>query len=148
MGQEKYWLVPRDKAALLIAMMKALAGNAHISFEGNLSRCEFPPELHRSVEETATLRRGTIAPVQDFVVLPLEQETIRPILDTVLPDSRFMNDVIHVQIEKGGTLQFWAYDNFHPDCVGCGPDVPRQLLEQLRLSGVLRSYQTHPVDPP
>jgi hypothetical protein len=87
MGQEKYWLVPRDKAALLIAMMKALAGNAHISFEGNLSRCEFPPELHRSVEETATLRRGTIAPVQDFVVLPLEQETIRPILDTVLPDS-------------------------------------------------------------
>jgi hypothetical protein len=141
MAQEKYRLVPRDKAGLLIAMMKALAGNAHISFEGKLLQCEFPPELDRSTEETATLRRGTIVPVQDFVVLPLEQETIRPILDTVLPNSRFMNDVIHVQIEKGGALQFGAYDYFHPDCVGCGPDVPQQLLEQLRLGGVLRSYQ-------
>jgi hypothetical protein len=148
MGQEKYRLVPRDKAGLLIAMMKALAGHAHISFEGNLLGCEFPPELDQSMEETATLRRGTIFPVEDFVVLPLEPETIRPILDTVLPDSRFMNDVIHVQIEKGGELQFGAYDNFHPDCVGCGPDVPRQLLEQLRLSGVLRSYHIQPMDAP
>jgi len=141
MTEDRLWLVARDKAGLLIAMMKTLAGNAHISFEGDLSRCVFPPELDRSESETAILRRQTIAPVQDFVLLRLEPETIQPILGTVLPESRFMKHVIHIQIEKDGVLQFAAYDNFHRDCVECGPGVPRELLERLRLSGVLRSYE-------
>ena len=58
----------------------ALAGGARISFEGDLRHCVFPPELPRSSAETFVLRRNTIAPVQDFVVLPLEPETIAPIL--------------------------------------------------------------------
>jgi hypothetical protein len=131
-------LVVRDKAGLLIAMVKALAGHAHVSFEGNLSRCRFPPEVHRTDRETETLRRQTILPVQDFVALPLEPETVEAILATVLTDSRFMKDVIHVQIEREGALQFGAYDNFHRDCIWCGPGVSRELLEQLRSSGVLR----------
>jgi hypothetical protein len=147
MAQEHYRLVARDKAGLLIAMMKALAGHALISFEGDLSRCGFPPELDRSERETESLRRNTILPVQDFIVLPLEPETIQPILGTVLPDSRFMKDVIHIQIEKDGVLQFGAYDNFHRDCVGCGPGVPHELLERLRVSGVLRSYEADPDHP-
>jgi hypothetical protein len=98
--REHHRLVARDKAGLLIAMMKELVGNAHISFEVNLSRCEFPPQLDCSDRETEILRRQTMLPMQDFVVLPLESETIQPFLNTVLPGSRFMKDIIHVPDRK------------------------------------------------
>ncbi len=125
-------------------MMRALAGNAHISFEGDLSRCGFPPHLHPDPLETPALRRQTLVPQQDFVVLPLEPENIRPILDVVLPDRRFMEDIIHIQIEKHGSLQFGAYDNFHPECVVCCAGIGQDLLDHLKQNGVLRSWTIPP----
>jgi hypothetical protein len=140
---ERYWLVARDEPGLLVAMMRALAGGAHISFEGDLSRCRGLLALPgTSTEETGTLRRQTLYPVQEFVVLPLEPETVRPILAEVLPEGRVVREIIHVQIERGGRLAFGAYDNFHRDCVVCWPAVPHELLEHLRVSGVLRSWET------
>jgi hypothetical protein len=145
--QDHYWLVPgassRDKAELLTAMMKALAGNAYISFEGDLSHCRFPADLTCSAEETAILRRNTIHPRQDFVIISLETATIDQILDTVLPEDKFVKEVTHIQIERDGTLQFGAYDNFHPECV-MSIGVPHLRLDQLRSSGALRSYQLAP----
>jgi hypothetical protein len=137
---DRYWVVARDKPGFLIAMMKALVGNAHISFEGDLSRCEFPGEVPKRSTETSVLKRQTSQPVQDFVVLPLEPETIRPILDVVLPDRRFMTDIIHIQIEKDGKIEFGAYDNFHPECIVCFLGVGTNLLDQLKEKGVIRSW--------
>jgi hypothetical protein len=85
--------------------------------------------------------------VQEFVVLPLEPGTIHPILAEVLPEGRVVRDIIHVQIERGGRLAFGAYDNFHRECVVCWQAVPRELLEQLRNSGVLRSWESVPAEP-
>src|SRR5438552_2787504 len=111
---QQYWLVARDKPGLLIAMMRALAGDAHISFEGDLSRCRELFDLPgASMQETEVLRRQTLYPVQDLVVLPLEPDGIRAILDAVLPEGRVVHDIVHVQIETAGRLEFGAYDNFH-----------------------------------
>ena len=53
----QYWIDPRDKPGLLRVMMNTLAGDAHISFEGDLSRCVFPEHLKPSGDATETLRR-------------------------------------------------------------------------------------------
>lgn len=138
---ERFWPVARDKPGLLVAMMRALAGDARISFEGDLRRCVFPPHLNPSGEETSALRRSTAYPRQDFVVLNLTAESVRPILEVVLSDRRYLDDVIHIQIERGGELQFGAYDHFHPECIVCfPPDVTPELLDRLQASGVIRSW--------
>jgi hypothetical protein len=76
------------------------------------------------------------------VVLPLEQDTVQPILDVVLPDRRFMDDIVHIQIEKKGRLEFGAYDNFHSECIVCFLGVSTDLLDKLRTNGVIRSWTT------
>jgi hypothetical protein len=139
---DRYWIAARDKPGLLIAMMRALAGNAHLSLEGDLPRCLFPPELGAEADETSTLKRHTLVPQLDFVVLPLEPHTVQQVLDVVLPDNRFMNDIIHIQIEKSGRLEFGAYDNFHPECIVCFLGVKESLLNELLDSGVIRSWTT------
>src|SRR5262245_19152181 len=128
---DRYWPIARDKPGLLIAMMRLLKGDAHISLEGNLSRCVFPSALNPSFEETDALRRQTIYPKQDFVVLPLPPESIRPILDVILPENRYLKDVYHIQIERCGKLQFGSYDQFHAECIVCfPPDVSPELLDR------------------
>jgi len=137
---DRYWLVARDKPALLRAMMVELAGNAHISFEGDLTRCEFGGQLEPNGNETFVLHRQTAFPRHGFVVLPLEVHTVQPILDAVLPASRYMNDIVHIQIEKMGRLEFGSYDNFHAECIVCFHGVPRTTLDRLLASGVITSW--------
>ena len=138
--QDRYWLIARDKPGLLTRMMRFLAGEARISFEGNLSRCKFPLTIASADEEDSILRRQTIEPRQDFVILQLEHDTIRPILDIVLPDNRFMEDIVHIQIEKHGELQFGSYDNFHHECIVCFLGVPTKFLDELAQTGVIKSW--------
>jgi hypothetical protein len=139
--QDRFWPIARDKPGLLIAMMRALAGNSHISFEGDLSRCRFGETLFPSGEETEVLRRHTLVPKQDFVVLPLPPDSVRPILDVVLADNRYLDDILHIQIERAGLLQFGAYDQFHPECTVCfPPGIGLEILEELRTSGVIRAW--------
>jgi hypothetical protein len=138
---DRFWPVAGDKPGLLIAMMRELAGDAHISFEGNLSRCQFLPTLRPSFEETPALRRRTAYPKQDFVVLPLLPESVRPILDLILPDNRYLDDIIHIQIERAGELQFGSFDQFHHECiVGFPPGVTPDMLNRLQSSGAIRSW--------
>ena len=70
-GPLKFWKV-QDKRRLLLAMMEELAGDAHISFEGDFRGLPLLSTLGASQEETRALKRATVWPKQDFVVLPLE----------------------------------------------------------------------------
>jgi hypothetical protein len=138
-----YLIDARDKPGLLIAVARALAGGAHISFEGDLSCCALQRLPNASVDETEHLRRNTLSPLQDFVVLPLEPDTLKSILDEVLPDARLLKQIIHVQIVKLGRLAFGAYDNFHRDCTVALDPLLVPLLDALRTSGVVRSYAAY-----
>lgn len=140
MSEQWVHIVAPDKPALLIAMMRELAGDAYISFEGDLHWIDWNGVS--GVEESKTcLRRQTLTPELDFVVLPLTAET-QPLIWKTLSKVDHLADsgIIHTQIEKEGKLAFGAYDNFHADCVTASDAVSRSLLEGLIRSGVIRSY--------
>jgi hypothetical protein len=137
----RFWLIARDKPGLLIAVMRTLVGNAHISFEGDLASCQLAHISGASGDETELLKRATIYPLQDFIVCPLEPETINLILAESLPAGRVVRDVIHVQIEKAGRLAFGAYDNFHPECICASAPITEELLDRLVANGILRSFE-------
>ncbi len=98
-------------------MMKSYTGDAHLSLEGDLSKCNLSHLEGVSGEETSALRRHTAYPKQDFVVIPLSEATMELILAAVLPDNRYMKDIIYIQIESQGSLVFGTYDNFHRECI-------------------------------
>ena len=138
---DQHWLAARDKPGLVAAMMKALAGGSRISFEGKLSCCRLTALPGASGEEAGALTRQTLFPRQDFVVLPLEPDTLRPILAEIMPSGRLVREIVHVQIERGGVLEFGSCDNVHPECVVSGPGVSDDLLAKLLAQGVLRAYE-------
>ena len=140
--QDRYWLIVRDKPALLMVMMRFLAGDAQISFEGDLSNCDFPLSIPHIAENQTILHRQTIAPELDFMTFALEPETIQPILEIVLPERRYMDEIIHIQIEKQGELQFGCYDNFHKDCIVCFLGVAPEFLDELKQKGIIKSWTT------
>src|SRR5260370_14868086 len=100
------WLV-RDKRGFLLAIMEELARNAHISFEGNLSNLRLGSVPGASEAETVVLKRNTLWPKQDFIVLPLEPSTGKAILSAI--GGTVPKSIIHVQIENEGVLEFGAY---------------------------------------
>ena len=140
----QYLIDARDKPALLAATMKTLAGDARISFEGNLSRVDFGSIAGTSNEETHILKRNTIEPLQDFVVLPLEPESVASILRALSFGGALSDDILHVQIEKAGRLEFGAYDNFHPDCVVACEGVLVPVLRHLLEQQISRSFHQVP----
>jgi hypothetical protein len=134
-----HWPNVRDKPSFLRRLMAELAGG-RMSLEGDLSRCNFPDAVVLAREEMGILRRNTLFPRQDFVVLRLEPETVAPIFKAVMA-AGLVRAIIHIQIERAGVMQLGAYDNFHPECVVTGPDVSAALLSEMHSSGVLRSFQ-------
>ncbi len=140
-SQGKFWHVS-DKRRLLLAMMKALAGDAHISFEGDLKALRFSSISGASMEETEALKRNTIWPKQDFIVVPLESSNINPIVSAI--GGTIPSTIIHIQIEKGGSLQFAAYDHFHPECIVFHPATDKTILESLVSEGIMRPYTQRP----
>jgi hypothetical protein len=125
-----------DKRRLLSAMMEELAGEAHISIEGDLSAMSLSSISGASKEETIALSRNTRWPKQDFIVLPLEPTTIKSIL--VAMGGTVPNSVVHVQIEKNDLIEFAAYDNFHPQCLLFGAAVAPAAIESLLTKSIMR----------
>ncbi len=132
------WLV-RDKRRFLLAIMEELAGNAHVSFEGDLRNLRLSSLPGASEAETASLKRNTLWPKQEFVVLPLEPSTSKTILSAI--GGTVPGSIIHVQIEKDGVLEFGAYDNFHPECIYFGGGLRQEFLESMVSQGLLKSVQ-------
>ena len=131
----KFWKV-RNKSQLLLAMMEELEGDAHVSFEGDLRTLRLSSYPGASDEPTAALKRNTTWPKQGFIVVPLEPYSGKKIITAL--GGAVPKAVLHVQIEKGGALQFGAYDRFHPECIFFGSAVRSELVESLVSKGILR----------
>jgi hypothetical protein len=140
----------RDRKRLIEALARAAAGDARISFEGDLSKCRLQDLPGASFEATRFLPRNTTRPVQEFVVLPLEADSVNAILDAV-PAAALDEDtdrkpwphdgdVLHVQIEKDSERWLVACDNFHPDCTWCADSIDEDLLATLLDQGVLKGF--------
>jgi len=136
-NENKFWLV-RDKRRLLLAMMEELAGDAHISFEGDFCGLRLLSMPGASQEETPALKRNTLLPKQDFVVLPLEPSMTKTIVSAI--GGTVPSAIIHIQIERNALLQFAAYDNFHPQCIVFGTGVKEAVLESLVSQSIMRPY--------
>jgi hypothetical protein len=119
--------------------MEELAGNAHISFEGNLRGLRLLNIPGASEDETVVLKRNTQRPKQDFIVVPLERSMGKTILSAI--GGNIPRKILHVQVEKVGLLEFGAYDNFHHECIFFGPALNSHFLEALVSRGVLKSWK-------
>ncbi len=137
--QKTYWINVRDKPAFLVSVMKELAGSdSQILFEGDLTKCDFSGIGKSELTgELFVCNKG--AP---FVVLPLSNENIKPILNQVLPYGRVVHKIEHIQIQKNGAIQLMVGDNFHNECISVGPEVSLELLSSLKGSGIVRRMQT------
>jgi hypothetical protein len=113
----------------LLAVMKELAGSAHISFEGDLRSLKLHALPGASEEETSVLKRATTRPRQDFVLVPLEASTEGAIIAAI--GGTVPRSVIHIQIEKNGRLEFGTYDTFHPECFFVGSGLTSSFIEGL-----------------
>jgi hypothetical protein len=131
-------LVVRDRTGLLLAIAEQLAGNARISFEGDLSNTRLTKMSGASEEETAILKRNTTWPKQDFVVLPLVPAMSKPLLSAL--GGALPSGVIHIQIEKDNVTEFAAYDNFQLLFFGKG--LSKHFLDSLVSLGVLKPKGT------
>ena len=133
------WLV-RDKPRLLLALVEELAGNSHISFEGDLQHFNLMKFAGASANETNVLKRNTLSPTQEFVVIPLSPSMGQQLLAAI---SRAVpRRILHIQIERDGVLQFAAYDSFDSDCLVWGPALKAEFFESLVSQGVLETMQT------
>jgi hypothetical protein len=123
------------KNRFLLAVMEELAGNAKICFEGDLQTLPILRFPGASTEETGAFKRNTTWPKQDFVIVPLEPSTVRPILAAI--GGTIPRDIWHILIAKAGKLEFAAYDNFHPECLYFGKALKQRFLESLVSDGLL-----------
>ncbi len=144
---EGYHLIARRPLALFERLLDRFCGNAHISFEGDLSKCDLRRIQVVSREPLGVLRSNTLYPKLDFVILPLEAETIEILKRQVLPRIGIRKRVIHTLIEKGGKLVFAAYNNMDPGCIWICNDVSEEFLQDLVESGSIKKYSpVHSLD--
>jgi hypothetical protein len=96
-AKHQFWKI-LDKRRFLVAAMKELAGAAHISFEGDLRLTRISELSNASGEESLVLKRNTLWPKQDFIVLPLETDVIGAISAAI--GGTVPKTILHIQIEK------------------------------------------------
>jgi len=118
-----------------MAALRELAGSAFVSFEGDLSGTALIGATSASDDQTKALKRNTLWPKQDFVVLPLEAETVGSIMTAV--GGTVPRSILHIQVEKDGRLELGLYDNFAPRGMFFGSAVTPQFIETLQNENVL-----------
>jgi len=137
-----WWrLDARNKPGLLWALMDEFQTNSKVSLEGHLQEFGLLGRSDASTEETPALKRNTIYPPYDFVVLPITADVKAALKKNLSSPGIFSRNgaLVHVQIERDGELVFGAYDQFHKDCVVV--HAPEALVAKLHCKGILRAYQ-------
>lgn len=123
-------------------MMQEFANDSYISFEGSLANLKFYDWPIASYVETSTLKRQTVSPELDFVVIPLTDQTLSDIWRELSKRDHLVREgIVHVQIDSDGTLVFGGYDNFHRECTVAYSGVSTAFLEGLKEKGVIRDYR-------
>ena len=124
-------------------MMTALASDStKISFEGTLANTELAVMPGVAHEEIGVLKRATLAPRLDFLVLPLTQQTLPAVSKAINSKIAFgPKGILHVQIAKNGDIAFAGYDSFDTECVVAYSPVSSLLLDELTKARVLRGYR-------
>jgi hypothetical protein len=136
-AKHQFWKI-LDKPRFLIAAMKELAGAAHVSFEGDLRATKLSKLSNASDAESLVLKRNTLSPKQDFIVVPLETDLIGAISSAI--GGTIPKSILHIQIEKNGRLELGLYDNFQPKAIFFGPALSPSFLEHLQAEGVVREW--------
>lgn len=126
---------------LLDAVTERYCPGGLVSLEGDLSRCDFSAIRSHRKEETDVLKRQTISPVQDFVVMPLERDTIEIVKRKVFRRVGIRRYVDHIQMEKAGRLVFAAYDQFVAGCVWIEARFGEDSLRKLVHEGVISRFE-------
>ena len=125
----------KDRRQLLLAILEHCKGDSLASFEGDLSKLSLANLEGASLDETVSLKRGTLWPKQDFVVLPLDRLTPKAVIAAL--GGSIPSSVLHIQIEKNSKLAFGAYDNFQH--LHFGESLDEAFLNQLISHGILHS---------
>jgi len=128
----------RDKRRFLVAAIEELAGDAHISFEGDLRALKLADLPGASTDETASLKRNTLWPRQDFVVSPLEVGSAECILRAI--GGTVPKTVPHIQVEKAGKLEMGLYDSFQPEMSYFGTAMIALFHTRLEAEGIVREW--------
>jgi hypothetical protein len=129
---DQCWVV-KKRTELLSAMIRELAGDASISFEGDFSDLRVLTLPGALQEETSVLKRNTSWPKQDFAVVPLTATTAELVRSAI--GGNVPKKLIHIQIEKAGVLRFAAYDNFGD--IFFEPGLIERLVPSLVARGIL-----------
>jgi hypothetical protein len=137
----------REPVEFVRAALKHFHRDCFLSLEGDLSR--FDPALvpGASREPSALLRRNTIWPLLDFVILPVTAATAETICRRVLPQVGLKHHVVHVQVASEGHLVLGARDNFGRDCVWIDQGIGKEGIVSLLDSGVIGWYQAREYEP-
>jgi hypothetical protein len=118
--------------------MSELVGG-QISFEGDLSACEFPESLVVGRKESPLLRRLTQRPRQDFVRIRLTATSLALLFAQV--QHQLLTNIIHVQIERAGVLELSSTDYFEAWQAFVGPGVPQSLLEEMKEARIIADFK-------
>lgn len=100
---DAYRVTVKRPPEFLAAILEAVCGEAMVSFEGDLAVLRDAGLPGMSITETARLRRHTIAPTQEFAVVPVRSDTL-PAMVSLCGRLGLRSRVLHVQIEEGGDL--------------------------------------------
>ncbi|MHC9541031.1 MAG: hypothetical protein AB9903_16140 [Vulcanimicrobiota bacterium] len=145
LGTERRWacmaiydVAVKHKIPFMELVIRKFCGNAHISFEGDLSRVDLRIIRGSSISETPALKRNTIYPIQDFIIVPLEEDT-RDIIISMLHRIGIRNRVDHLQIETAGEHVFGSYDNFQ--LLWVIEDIGEAVLADLLREGIIKNYK-------
>jgi hypothetical protein len=133
----------RDCQGTLWAFYREYEGIALASFEGDLDALQLQQLPGSSTETTVALKRQTLDPVMDFVVVPITAENVSVLKARLsAPGILGVNGVvIHTQIEVDGKPVLIACDNFHDECTVAATSVSDTFLAKLKSNGVLRDFK-------
>src|SRR5512140_1787732 len=106
MTEMRYRLTVRQPIKVMEALLDVFGTDAHLSLEGDLSKCNLDGIPVLSTEPRGVLVRNTLSPQQDFIIIPLNEATKDQIKRQILPTVGIRNRVHHVMIESGGQLVF------------------------------------------
>ncbi len=125
---------------LVSAVLRAFAGTASLSLEGDLSQANLQGMGYDWGHPTAVLPRHTSWPIQDFVIIPLTRDAADLLIQRVLPQIGLRTRVLHLVMACNEQVVFAAYDQFAPECVWIDASIGEPfLIERLR-EGSIKDY--------